>query len=408
MSEKLEIFKKPEFDESIIKEEFHTYYPHTKSFDNSDEIEISINQQDAFLSMSESAIFISGKYTEQKGSGKDQNEIGTCTLSNNCGLHLFESISYELNGKELDRIKDPGIICTIKGLACYNSDELRALNIAGFITDTDTLETINTNDNSFTFRIPLKYIFGLFNDYRQVIKGKQTFRLVRSRNDYNCYTSTGTKRLIFTLDNIELKIKHVYPNDLLKLKLLKDINTDKTIVIPFRKWDYHELPSLRKTDSDIWAVKTSTKIEKPRFVIVTFQTDKKDNPKANVSVFDHIKLTNLKVYLNNQSYPYENMNLDFDKWHYTEAYQSYVDFQKQYSGKPFSEPAMSYALFKSKPIFIIDCQKQEEAIQSSTVDVKLEFRSKENFPESTKAYCIIIHDSIFQYKPLSGLVTSLI
>ena len=36
---KLEIFRKIDFDDSIIKEEEHTYYPQTKSFNNNDEIE---------------------------------------------------------------------------------------------------------------------------------------------------------------------------------------------------------------------------------------------------------------------------------------------------------------------------------------------------------------------------------
>ena len=222
---KLELFQKVGIDDSIIKEEHHTYYPQTKSFNNNDEIEFIINQQDAFVSMHDSCLFISGKYTET-------GTTGTCTLTNNCGLYLFDSISYELNGKELERIRDPGLMATIKGFLCYSPDEIKALHVAGWIKEgTDILETIDTSTKSFTFRIPLSLIFGLFHDYKRVIRGRHCFRLVRSRNDYNCYKTDGDKRLTFQLDNVELKIQHVYPNDTIKLELMKRINKDQPILI---------------------------------------------------------------------------------------------------------------------------------------------------------------------------------
>jgi len=33
----------------------------------------------------------------------------------------------------------------------------------------------------------------------------------------------------------------------------------------------------------------------------------------NTSRFDHYKLNNVKLYLNSEYYPYDEMNLDFDK-----------------------------------------------------------------------------------------------
>lgn len=407
--EKLNLFTKAIYNDSVVREEFHTYGPHTKSFDNSDEIEISINQQDAFISMHEAALFISGNYEEINGSGTTPDTIGTCTITNNAGLFLFESISFELNGKEIDRVKDPGMVCLIKALLSFNSNEMKGLSIAGWIIEGSSgLDTLNVTDKSFTFRIPLKFIFGLFNDYKRVLRGRQTLRLVRSRNDVNCFKSSGTKTLKFKLNTIELKTKLTYPNDLIKLNLLSEINKDKPIVVPFRKWDFHELPALRTADSDIWAVKTTTTVERPRCIIVAFQTNKKDNVTEDVSGFDHLNITDLRVFLNGDVYPYENMNLNWEKWHYSEIYHSYVDFQSNFLGKSINEPYLSYASFKTQPLFVVDTSKQLEQIQSYTVDVKLEFRAAKNFPTNTKAYCIIIHDSLYNYLPLTGIVKNVI
>ncbi|KAJ8939269.1 hypothetical protein NQ318_015227 [Aromia moschata] len=102
MLEELQIFQDPHFDDSIIREEIRTYHPFVKSFANNDEIEIVIYQQDALLLMHDAAILIEGTLD------KTANSTGTVEFTNNCGAYLFDSISYELNGKEIDKVRDPG------------------------------------------------------------------------------------------------------------------------------------------------------------------------------------------------------------------------------------------------------------------------------------------------------------
>jgi len=38
------------------------------------------------------------------------------------------------------------------------------------------------------------------------------------------------------------------------------------------------------------------------------------------------------------------------------------------------------------------------------VDVHIEFDCKENVPMNITAYCLIIHDRVFQYNPLTNVV----
>jgi len=62
-----------------------------------------------------------------------------------------------------------------------------------------------------------------------------------------------------------------------------------------------------------WAVKIATQLEKPRYVIFALQIMQKKYMSAVKTYFDHFKLTNIKLYLNSEFYPYNDLNLDFNK-----------------------------------------------------------------------------------------------
>lgn len=47
----------------------------------------------------------------------------------------------------------------------------------------------------------------------------------------------------------------------------------------------------------------------------------------------------------------------------------------------------------------MDCSKQNDSIKNSAVHLRLEFKSRDNFPENTIAYCLILHDRIVEYDP---------
>jgi len=55
------------------------------------------------------------------------------------------------------------------------------------------------------------------------------------------------------------------------------------------------------------------------------------------------------------------------------------------------------------PFVIIDCSRQNESVKSGTVDVRLDFECKD-LPANTTAYCLIIHDRVVQYNPLTNVV----
>ncbi|GJQ86995.1 hypothetical protein Trydic_g12579 [Trypoxylus dichotomus] len=211
--------------------------------------------------------FLYNNYIYIEGTFKpDTTGTGSCQLTNNAYAFLFDQVHFEINGVEVDRSTKPGITSTIKADISYSDNESESLEIAGWSPNSTTEPT-------------------------ELI-------LLRSENDLTCYKNSdadGTKTASFDLEKIEWDVPHVAANDEIRLKQLKTLNSNKTIFIPFRKWELYELPYLSKTKTDIWHVKTSTDLEKARYVMVAFQTNRKDNLKADAPKFDHAVITNLKT-----------------------------------------------------------------------------------------------------------------
>lgn len=402
-----DIYRKPQFDESIQKIETRTFHPQVKFFGNNDVTEISINHGDSWLLMHEAALYIEGQLEKSAGNGK-------ISLVNNACAFLFDTISYELNGKEIESVRDPGIVSTIRGYLCYGSTDSKHLDIAGWTFPSSPI--VNPTNGFFTFRIPLKHLFNVFNDYQLIQFGKQSIRLVRARNDQDCYqieeiANPATKTVAkLTIKNIFLKVQIVFPNDILKIKLLESIKSDKPIIIPFRKWQYHELPQLTTgATKEVWAVRTSTAIESPRYVILAFQTNRRDAEEKDNTRFDNINLLDLRIMINGEYYPLESMHLDFENNNFVEAHHNYTQFYLSYKNDHIhtKQALLDYWSFKNHAVFVIDCSRRNETLKSSTVDVKVAIEAKKDFPANTKAYCIIIHDCIIEHLPLSEIVRNL-
>ena len=59
------------------------------------------------------------------------------------------------------------------------------------------------------------------------------------------------------------------------------------------------------------------------------------------------------------------------------------------------------------PIIVIDTSKQNDSATASSVDVRIELEAIENLTGVT-AYCLLIHDRIIEYVPLTREVRKLV
>ncbi|KAJ8912301.1 hypothetical protein NQ315_017334 [Exocentrus adspersus] len=397
------VFRKVKFDDSIEKIEWRTYYPYTRSFRNNGVIEIVINQSTLFDATYDSQLLVSGKIIKTGD--------GDVSFVNNAAAFMFSSVKYVLGGgsKEMELVQDTGIVSTVRGYLCYMPEDSNHLGISGW--NFPNSPKLNP-DGTFSFLIPLKHFFNIFNDYRTVICGTQTFTFTRANNDANCFvvkekTPTGNTTVKMDIENVELKIKRIYPESGIKEILLEGVAANNSIIIPYRQWDVQVKSLAAGAISDAWAVKTTSHIESPRYVILCFQVEKFDNLKKDPTYFDHINITNIKLSLNAESFPTERMRLNFGNNDYNEAHFRYTEFQSSYLNCSEKRPLLDYNVFKERTLFVIDCSRRDENERPSTVDVRLEIEAAQGFPENTKAYCIIIHDCIMEYLPLDNIVNNL-
>lgn len=397
-------------DNSIAKEEVHSYHPTTNSFENNDVFTIELNQEDILFSFFESYLRIDGSYSTEL---KDPTD--TIQLMNNLPAFFFEYIAFEHNGTEIERVREPGLTSFIRSLLQQNDVEWKSLEIAGLKWPPNgNLPTVSAN-KTFAFQVPLNHIFGLFRDYNHVMRGRFKFRFVRSRTDFNCYKSISKKpadksTATFTIKTVSLLAKHVYPSPSMKMRLLDGLNKNSSVPVAFRKWSFYELPSMRKGNKEIWPVTSTTNKGRPQYVIVGFQTDKKDQITGDCTLFDHLNIVDLKVYLNSYCYPFESMNLEFAKENYVELYKMYTEFQPYIWESSRRQPILNFVDFKSRSLFVVDTTKNndEETAPTTSCEVRVEIQSSKDFPENTKAYCILIQESMYTYKPLSGEVSIVI
>lgn len=385
------------FDNTITKYEYHSYSPFLTSYSNNDEIRIAVQHQDLYILPSESCIYIEGRFTKA-----DNSYSNTALFANNCIAFLFDEIRYELNGQEIDKTRNVGITTTIKNLVTLNEAESKMLYNAGwFISE----EVRPTETGSFNFYVPLKTLLGFAEDYKKIIlNAKHELVLIRARNDDNALVST-VDAMKFNITKLQWRVPHVTVAEAEKLSILKMIERGNSIQMPFRSWDMYEYPILPAATQHTWTVKTSNQLEKPRFVILGLQTNRKNQRQVNASQFDHCNITDVKLHLNSETYPYDDLNINFAENRTAILYDMYSKFQQIYYGHNINAPLLSKEQFISlAPIIVIDCSRQNESIKSGPVDVRLEFKTSENIPQGTSAYCLLLHDRIVEYNPLTNAV----
>ena len=188
-------------DDSIDKYEDIAYEPIAGTNLNppGQDIRLTIETQDIFTHPSESYLIIEGEL--RKGDDNRYADDDPIALTHNGIMHLFKRIRYDLSGQEIESLVHPGQATTMLGLLKYPDDfnKSKGLNQLwykdstttavladnyGFRLRHDYIITVSRPRGSFSFRIPLKHIFGFCEDYDKVVYGLK-HNLTLTRNDNN-------------------------------------------------------------------------------------------------------------------------------------------------------------------------------------------------------------------------------
>lgn len=383
-------------DESLIGYDYRSYYPYNASqLGNSDEIRIPCHNS-TYTHLSESCLYVEGSLTDIAPETLMRIKLSKCFP-----LFLFSEARLELNGHVIDYVRSPGIVTCIKNY-CLTSEQEKGSCSEFFWIEPVEFAKIMTK---FSCCIPLRHIFGSCLDYKKIIMfSKLELVLVRSRNDLDCFAeSTASAKASIKLSKVSWRIPHVDVSDVIKLQFNKILENGRELTMNFRAVEYFEHPNLGTDLQHTWQIKTSAGLERPLYVVLGLQTDRREKMGQDSSKFDHCNLRDAKLFLNSYQFPYESLDLDFENDQFSSAYRLFTNFRKSYFGEGHSYVTTSQ-FKKDCPLIVFDASRMPSDIKATTIDVRLELLFRKNLPQNTSAHLLIFYDKSITYSPFSGLV----
>ena len=433
--EMLDITEPHLFDESISSMNFYEYTPQTQANNNTPghQISVTINNQDIYTLPSKSYISIKGQ-VRRAGNNNAYIADNEITLINNAMMYLFTGIKYELGATTIETISWPGQVTLMLGYlsypddfstssglsSCWSKDTSDNANSVKYVASVAApaagytpAENPNYNQGfaarkgylfssdplgCFEFHVPLTHIFG-FAEYKKVIYGlKHTLTLSRGSDNQALYRNAGAVDGRIDITSISWYMPQIQmtPEYLTGMRNL--IEQKVTIPLGFRARSC-EQTTLAQTFNPTWRLSVTGGVEKPRWIIIGFQTSRIDTQLQNPAVFDHLSLKNAYVTLNSERYPMSDIITNFDKNEYIKLYSMFDDFKKEYYGidSLVGGTQVNVAAYKSLfPIIVFDVRKQNEKLKTGVTDIQVRFEFGAAVPVNTTAYAVLISDRFYK------------
>ena len=387
------------------------------------DIRLTIETQDIFTHPSESFLVIEGEL--KKNDNNRYADDDPITLTNNGIMHLFKRIRYDLSGQEIENIINVGQATTMLGLLKYPDDfsKSKGLNQLWYKDTTDTAvladnvgfkirhDYIITNSRprgSFSFRIPLKHIFGFCGDYDKVVYGlKHNLTLTRNYDNEAIYrganNAAGNPLVAgkIVLSKISWFMPHVTPADRDKMELYKIIERKEKIPVGYRMIQCDSASIPQNSTSFSWRLSVKSSPEVPRFIIVAFQSGKSNDQLQNPSIFDNVNVSNIYAMLNSARYPTADYNIVFVGQKFSRVYGDVAEFRAKFFNMDelVSSPNITPADYRTLyPLFLLDVSKQSEKLKYSTTDIQIKMYFSAGIPANTEAYAVIISDRLINFQ----------
>ena len=159
-----------------------------------------------------------------------------------------------------------------------------------------------------------------------------------------------------------------------------------------------EQTTVTQTQNFTWRLSVTGGVEKPRWIIVGFQTDRIDTQQQNPAVFNNLELKNAYVTLNSERYPRIDIMANFTKNEYMKLYTMFDDFKKDYHGidSLVGGTQVNVPAYKSLfPIIVFDVRRQNETLKTAVMDIQVKFEFNAAVPANTTAYSVMISERFY-------------
>ena len=202
------------------------------------------------------------------------------------------------------------------------------------------------------------------------------------------------------LTKMSLFMPHVTPSVAASNTLYKVIESKVDVPFSFRSRQCDTI-AVPVSNTFSWRLSARSSSERPRYVIVGFQTNKDGDQDKNPAVFNHCKLKNMFVTLNSERYPAVDYDLDFPNNKYSRAFRDAAKFDNRLYGvsEIIAQPNLTALNYKHIcPLFVFDVSKQAERLKSTVLDKQIKATFASNVDAGTIAYAVVISDKLLRIK----------
>jgi len=131
-----------------------------------------------------------------------------------------------------------------------------------------------TTRHTFSFRVPLRHIFGFCEDYDKIVYGlKHTLTLVRESDDDAIFCANAADAGKVTIDKIAWFMPHMLPADVEKSSIYKEIKSKVSLLVAYRTRQCDTI-TVPQATTFAWRLGVKNAPEKPRWIVIGFQTGK--------------------------------------------------------------------------------------------------------------------------------------
>ena len=397
----------------------------TGNLNNETDLTITCQNKSAWLYPHASYLRIDGNFKTADGANVANNSA--VAFTNNGLMYLFSNFKYYLEGKQIEYFQNVGITTTIHNYLT------KSRNYAGgswfWLPDRGTTaadalngpwRTRNFYVNpqaaggvwNFSAIVPLNVISNFCNDYRKVLYGMQhkislnrtnsTRALLRTNN---AVAAAGIHPALVALaDDITVNITtlkwcmpKVTPSLVKQQELLSIIKDKEPVPMAFfnKRSESIIVPAATKFT---WKLHLSGGIERPRGIVIAFQTGRGEDQTTNNASFDVAGLNVIDAYvlLDGDRYPLSNVATNYVDHKYARWYHEYTNFYNKYNNDNKGEACLSYFDFLNvAPIYVFDISNQPERVKNTQINVSLELTFADNPPDNTIAYAVTYFDSMY-------------
>lgn len=408
--------------------------------DDNAELSFSVEATDTYYVPHKSHILITGRVLHNDNPFDAADEIA---LINNAMMYIFKSVEYFVADTSMERLNNPGQTTSMLGYLSYPDDFNSSAGLglcwskdttnnasslkytasaavaagaaidAGHFTPAENPNYnqgfaarkafVNSSDprGTFSFVIPFSHIFG-FAEYNKCLYNVRHQLVLQRTNDHLAlFKVNGVAQGRIVLEDVVWNLPEIKLSTKALSHAIKLINDKKETLVSYTRRTDNTIQLTRGNTNFNWLQKTPGGIEKPRWLIVGFQTDKRKTQNQNPAVFDHINLQEAVATIGTTRYPGTSIVSNFNRNKYSELYHAMDSFKKEYYGynSLIGGSQINYAAFKSLyPLIVFDLRHQSDELKSGITDIQIEFIFREAIPEHTHAYTVILSDSLYKLK----------